>query len=329
MKKVLVTGATGFIGHHLIKELQDSGYQSYSTFRRKKAYPELERSGTKLLHLDFRQKKSISEALRTSKPNYIIHNAGLTSASNLNEYLEVNRDYLRDLLDVVREEGISLSKFVFISSLAANGPAENHPNSIITSQSDYLPITQYGQSKEAAEKLLKEYSDIPYVIIRPTAVYGPRDKGLLKVISLLNKGLDVAINVPPQKLSFIYVKDLCRLIRLAMQKARPQTVYLGASADLKSAIEFNDIIKKQLNKKSLKIKLPINFVRLIAVLGEQLGKITGNHPILDREKLKEITSHSWKCDISNLKTDLDFSSEYNLQQGLHETIQWYKENHWI
>ncbi len=327
-KRVLILGATGFIGTHLVESAKESSFEIFAAYRKEQNYPILKKNADQLIKIDFEDLPQLRKNLETHSFDAIVYNAGLTSANGYEDYKKVNCDYLIELLQLIKKLKKRPEKLVYISSLAAMGPAEQQKDQILRPDSPLKPISHYGKSKAAAEFALQNQCPIPYCIIRPTAVYGPRDKGLLDIFKALNRRLNIQISTKAQELSFIYVKDLSRLILLAIEHAEHKNIFLAANAPVYSANNFNKVIKKQLGKKSLKIKLPFNFVRLIAVLNEKLSKLTGKHPKLDREKLKEITSHSWKCDVSNL-SKINYKSEYNLQQGICETIQWYKHNHWI
>lgn len=329
-KKVLITGASGFVGGFLVGEALKRDLIVHAAIRRSSSTEYLQDPRITFIYIDLSDIKDIGQILSAGKYDYIIHNAGLTKSAVPDAYFEVNTRYLENILQAIVQCKLALKKFVFISSLAAKGPAEFTNTGIVTENSEPHPVTNYGRSKLQAEIVLKGYTQIPSIIIRPTAVYGPREKDLFTVYSLINKGLEMTVGMKDQQLTFIYVKDLVRVILDATLSDKKNVAYFVTDLEVHTSTMYNVAIRKALNRKrTLKVRLPSLFVRLIGYVAEKAGKVTGKYPPLNLEKVNELEAKSWICDTQNLQKDLSFEPEYNLEKGLAESIAWYRKNNWI
>ena len=250
----------------------------------------------------------------------------MTKAKSRDTYFRVNAEAIDDFVHVLKNMDTIPDKFVMISSLAAYGPADNKQEKLVSGNSMPQPVTTYGESKLKGEQLLKQHQDFPFAIVRPTAVYGPREEDLLTVYKMINSRLELLIGTQEQKLTFVYVKDLVRAIIDIMSTPKYGTEYFITDGHVYSATEFNDEVKKQLKTTTLKLKLPVSLVRIMAILSEKMSSLSGNYPALNLEKVKELECISWECDISNLKEDINYQPQYNLSEGLKETIAWYKSH---
>lgn len=329
-KKVLITGASGFVGGFLVAEALKRDLIVHAAIRKSSSTEYLQDPRITFIYIDFADTNGLGHILSDGKYDYIIHNAGLTKSAVPDAYFEVNARYLDNILLALVRNKLTLEKFVFISSLAAKGPAEFTNDGIVTEDSEPHPVTNYGRSKLEAEIILKGYTQIPYTIIRPTAVYGPREKDLFTVYELINKGLEMTVGMKDQQLTFIYVKDLVRVILDATLSDKKNVAYFVTDLEVHTSTAYNAAIRAALcRKRTLKVRLPIPIVRMIGYLAEKSGKVTGNYPALNIEKVNELEAKSWKCDTKNLQEDLAYAPEYNLKKGLAESIDWYKRNNWI
>jgi nucleoside-diphosphate-sugar epimerase len=238
----------------------------------------------------------------------------------------VNTTYAANLASAA--SGAGVKKFVFISSLAALGPALPG-QAVITESQLPKPVTTYGRSKMIAESHLRvfEMAGLPLVVLRPTAVYGPRDKDIFIILKTFDKGLEPYIGRSPQQLSFVYVTDLARAaVQLLLSGAVGSfNISDGNSYD---RYALANITKKLLGRKTLKLHLPVLLVKGIACLLQALAR-KGTTPALNKEKLAELTAANWNCSIEKLKQAIGYQPEYDLEKGLAETMAWYKENKWI
>jgi len=208
MQKILITGASGFVGGFLVEEALNNGLDVYAAVRKSSNLQYLQDHRIKFVYINFEDRDELKSIFKKHKFDYIIHNAGVTKSPNKAQYFNVNATYLENMVEALIESDTVPTKFTFISSLAAYGPAEYTQDGIVTEDSIPHPVTNYGKSKLQAELYLKSKREINYTIIRPTAVYGPREKDLFTVYNLINKGIEMTVGLTDQALTFIYVKDL-------------------------------------------------------------------------------------------------------------------------
>ncbi|MCO6463734.1 MAG: NAD(P)-dependent oxidoreductase [Saprospiraceae bacterium] len=326
---ILITGANGFIGHHIVQEAIRQNMVVYAGVRAGSNTQLLDGLSCQIIPLKYNDVASMSATLQQIQPDYIIHNAGLTRTPDYNQYLEVNKQYLVNLVEAIRQSHISLKKLLFVSSLAAFGPADFQKSGIITHDATHHPVTDYGRSKLAAEEWLWKQQDLPFNVIRPTAVYGPGEKDLLNVFKMIKKGINVVAGFGNQQLTFIYVDDLVKLMIKATTTSHMHRAYFGADGQLYDGRAFPEAIATAMNKKYITIRLPIFIIKMAASMSELAGKILGYFPTLYRQRVNEISARNWNCDTSNLETDLGFKPAFTLQAGVHETVRWYEEHQWI
>lgn len=330
MKKVLITGASGFIGSFLVEEALKKGYEVYASIRKTSNTEYLTDPRIKFIELDFSDKDSLSKKIFGSPYfDYVIHSAGLTKAVQKSEYFLSNFQYTKNIIEVLINQKRIPQKFIYMSSLAAYGPGDPVLLQEIKSSDTPNPVTSYGKSKLESEKYLSTITDFPYLIIRPTAVYGPREKDLYIVFKLINKNLELFVGSKKQHLSFVYVKDLVKAVFQTMESNIVNKGYFVSDGNVYDGEILGNIIKEQLNKKTIRIKVPVEMARLIAIITEGTKYITGKQTVLNFEKIKELESTNWKCDVQPLFEEFNFKPEYNLSQGINETIRWYKESNWL
>ena len=174
-ERVLITGASGFIGYHLIEEALKNNLDVYAAVRKSSSINHLKSFDIQYTYPDFNDVPALKDEIKRNQYHYIIHAAGVTRARSLKEYNHINANYTHNLALAALESGIKLNKLVLISSLAAVGPL-NSIHGFITESTVPHPITAYGKSKLLGEENLKAFSSLNYTILRPTGVYGPRDR---------------------------------------------------------------------------------------------------------------------------------------------------------
>ena len=331
MKKILITGASGFVGSFLVETClaRYPEAEVYAGVRKTSSRKFLQDERIHFFEMDFSDQKRMVEDLGAIGFNYVIHNAGLTKANQKKDYFLVNYDYTKNLINALRTANVPLEKFVYMSSMAAYGPADNMPGEMVLETDTPHPIDTYGESKLAAEKWIVEQKDLPYLIFRPTAVYGPRERDIFTFFTVLKKGIEPYIGRKEQELTFIYVKDLARLVVDACFSAIARRSYFVADDWVYSNYDLGKYGKRFLNIKALTIKFPTGLVRGIATINEVIGKVIGKMPPLNLEKVKILERLNWRCDVRPLKEDFDFVPGYDLERGLEETIGWYKKEGWL
>lgn len=328
-KSIIITGANGFIGQHLVAECIDQGMQVYAAVRKGSQVGKLANMKCTIVEINYEDVQSIAGLMAKISPNFIIHNAGLTRTPDYNEFLKVNRDYLIHIVEGIRQSGITIQKLLFVSSLAAYGPADFQSSGIVKHDSKPHPVTGYGRSKIAAEQWLWQQKDIPFNIIRPTAVFGPGEKDLLQVFEMIQSGINLMAGFGAQKLTFIYAKDLVKMMVRATTTSHTHQAYFATDGKVYRSEDFPNAIQKAMGKKVLTLKMPVFIIKIGAHISALIGKMTGKFPTLYPERVNEIQARSWACDTENIKKDLDFVAEYSLQQAISETVAWYQKEGWL
>lgn len=263
--------------------------------------------------------------------DYIFHVAGVVAAKNENEFLRGNRDSTKNLLEATLKYAPNIKRFLHVSSQTAAGPA----NSLVkplTEDDPCNPITAYGRSKKAAEDEVNKFLDkFPYTIVRPPAVYGPRDPAILQIFQLANKGLGTLIGFNHKYINLIHSEDLVRgIIASAFSDNSINKTYFIASEEIYNWNTIMDSIKKALNKKMfLKIRIPHMLVYSIAGMSEFLGKFSTKPPIFNFDKGRDFVQNFWTCSVEKAKNDFGFQQKVSLDDGLKSTVNWYKQNNWI
>lgn len=328
-EKVLITGASGFIGFHLIEAALSKRLDVYAAVRPGSDIGHLKEYDIKYCELDYTNVKELAKQLAATGCHYIIHAAGATRAGSQQMYDTVNATYAFNLASAALEGlGSQLRKFVFVSSLAAVGPL-NSRNALIREDVVPAPVTGYGRSKLLAEQQLKALPSLPLIVLRPTAVYGPRERDIFIMLRSIQRGIEPYIGRVEQQLSFVYVKDLvAAAIQSLFCNGSHRTFHIsdGGSYD---QYELANLSKQILNKKTFRFHLPYNIVKGLAFTMEKMSGWRGKTPVLNREKLHELTAINWQCSIEEAKTHLGFRPQYSLKQGLWETLQWYRLNKWL
>ncbi len=322
-KKVLITGASGFVGYHLVQEALAKGLDVVAAVRSSSQIAHLQSLPIDFTTLDYGNIQQLAADIKEKSYHYIIHAAGVTKAGRKEEYEKVNAMFTRNIAVAVKESGMAVEKFVLISSLAALGPVK-------TVNTDMLPkpLTAYGHSKLLAERYLAEI-DIPQIVLRPTAVYGPRERDIFLMLKTINRGLELYIGRFEQQLSFIHVSDLSTIAIKALSSSLSHKSYILSDGQSYDRYTLGKITKEVLGRKTVKLHLPMGFTRMTVAAVERLYSLAGKTPTVNREKLNELTAANWYYGIDEAKKDLGFDPQYNLNEGMQQTLQWYKQHRWI
>lgn len=331
---ILITGASGFIGGFIVDKALDEGLNVFAAVRESSSRKYLQDPRINFIEIDFGNCEKLTQQLEEfSKENgsidYVIHNAGVTKVLTETEYNKVNFEYSKNLVEAIIKSGQTLKKFVFISSLAASGPGKHNTDTPISVLDAPNPVTEYGRSKLKTEEYLKRLTNFPYVILRPPAVFGPRDADMFSFFKLINNKLEIYIGDNLQYLSFIYVKDLASaIIRATTSQVQQKTYFISDNQKYTNVI-FSEHIKQLMDKKTFVIKLPMFLVKIVAFLSEYVGKLTKKPSPLNLDKINELKCSNWLCDANSFYTDTDFKAQYTLDKGIEETIKWYKNEKWL
>jgi dihydroflavonol-4-reductase len=326
LKMALVTGASGFLGSHLARALLDKGYKVSILARKSSDLSRLKDLPLELKFGSLSDPESLKEA--ASGQDYIFHSAGLIAAKDRDEYFKGNVEGTRNLLDAVAMVCPNVKRFVYVSSLAAGGPSEGKIGN--DEKKVPKPITFYGESKLAGEKLTLEYKDrIPVSIIRPPAIYGPSDKPTFNFFKFAKWGVIPVFGKEDTYLSITHVADVVHAMILIAEneKARGETFYVS-DGEINSWLDIWKIMCEAAGKKGRVIRIPLGLFFFIARVSELFSKITGKPSMLNYHKAIDMT-RNWSVDSSKIRNMLGFKEIYSLREGTRHTFKWYKNNDWL
>ncbi|MBI4859583.1 MAG: NAD-dependent epimerase/dehydratase family protein [Candidatus Riflebacteria bacterium] len=324
---VLVTGATGFLGSHLVERLIADGTRVRCLIR--------ETADTRWLDgLDFERcpgdvtdPASPTEAVRGVSRVY--RSAGLVRARSLSEYLRVNRDGTGHLLEACRAHAPALERFVLISSQAAAGPAP--PDRPATESDRPGPLTHYGRSKVEAEELVVAAGDrLPVTIVRPPAIYGPRDTEVYQGFRAARFGLCVYIGPADQRVNFVHVADVVRGAVLAgtHPDAVGEIFFVGSEENYPTR-RIADTIASSVRRPLVRVAVPAWTLAAVGTVAELVAGLAGRAPTLNRQKVRELTAPHWCLDVNKARRVLGYRQAVSLESGIDETARWYRERGWL
>lgn len=336
MKRILITGASGFIGGFLVKEALERGYEVWAGIRSTSSRANLQDKRIRFIDLKYSDRKVLTAQLidfvREYGPwQYVIHNAGVTKTLDKRDFYRINALNTANLIEALAASGCKPEKFLLMSSLSSYGRGDEKTFRPILLDDPQLPDTDYGKSKLEAENYLRNQSYFPYVILRPTGVYGPGEKDYFMEIKSIKSGFDFAVGFTPQRITFIYVKDLVIVAFLALENERVRNRhYFVADGDVYTDESFARMIQEILPKKYvLHARIPLGLVYVACQVSEWIGKLLKKSMTLNTDKYIILKQRNWICDVTPLLEELGFVPAYPLRRGLEESIEWYRKKGWL
>lgn len=321
--KVLVTGATGFIGSHLVERLRADGHEVTALARGPKKAAAVERLGATAVEGDLRRQDGLDEAAAGAER--VFHLAGLVKARDEAEYQEVNGEGTRRLAKAAARAGVS--RFVLVSSMAAAGPST--PGRRGTVEDPPRPVTAYGRSKLAGERALRE-SDLAWTILRPPMVYGPRDVEVFKLFKMVRRGLAPVFGEGAQELSAIYAADLVEaLVAAAAAPEAKGRNYCACHPEIFTTLELVRAVGRAMGRPVRVLRLSPAVARRVLGLTEALARLTGRATVLNRDKANEFLAPAWTGDPGPLEQETGWRGRFDLEAGLAASVAWYRRQGWI
>ncbi len=318
----LVTGATGFIGSHLVEELIKKGYDVTCLVRKTSNLRWIEGQKVTFFQGDCEEKDSLVHL--PGDFDYVFHLAGLTKAHREEEFFCTNVKGTENLLRAVSSKVKGLKRLIHMSSLAAAGPSRD--GKPLDETSEPMPVSSYGKSKLASEGAIMRYSEhIPVTVVRPPAVYGPRDRDFFVLFRMLKKGFYPYLG--KCYYSLLYVDDLIRaLVMAAEEKESEGAVYFLSDGRVYSNEEIANEISAVLGTRIVKMKIPRPLMAVLIGIAEKLGK---GLSIINRDKLRELNYAHWTCDSSKAERDFGFIPKVTIKEGIKWTADWYRIHQWL
>lgn len=334
--KILVTGASGFIGSFIVEKGIENGFDVWAGVRGSSSRRFLKDNRVEFVQLDFSSPDNLKAQLNTFKAehgvwDYIVHAAGVTKCLDKKDFFKVNYEGTKNFIEALEATGMQPRKFIYLSSLSIFGPLhEKQPYTPIMESDPPAPNTAYGESKLLAERYIMENVRFPYIILRPTGVYGPRERDYYQMAVSIKKHIDFAVGYKPQVITFIYVKDLVKAIYLAIEKPVENRCYFVSEPQGYDSRAFSDLIQHELGiKRVLHIKAPVWVLKVISACAGWLSHISGKPSTLNSDKYKIMKQRNWLCETEPIEKELGFTIDYPLDKGVKETIDWYKQEKWL
>ena len=326
--KILLTGTTGFVGSHILDALRARDIATAILLRPTSnthfIEPHLPHVETRIGSIS--DPASLREAMRDV--THVIHCAGATKALRVARLYEVNQIGTRHVVEAVNQRRDQIQRIVHISSLAAAGPSS--PAKPICEADVPQPVSEYGRSKLAGEREVAAKCQTGFVVLRPPAVYGPRDGEFLRLFKAVKSHLLPRFSGGRQALSFVFVKDLAEAAVTALtHPAANGKTFFVAAPEIVTAGQLAEAIASQMNVWTLPLPLPTAILWPICALQEMLSRLTGKANVLSRQKYPELRAAAWVCDPAKLRQELGFACATDLKHGLAETLQWYRDQRWL
>ena len=326
--QALVTGAAGFIGSHLVEALVQQGVHVRCLVRPKSHLKWLQGLPVEIIYGDCQEKDSLGPGVQDV--DQVFHLAGATRAVEEKTYFEVNALGTENLVQACLENNTRLQKFIYLSSLAAAGPGRRDGGK--KKESDPCePVSPYGRSKLRGEELaLSQAHELPLLILRPCAVYGPRDKAFLALFQCLAKRIKPSFSGEVRHLSLCSVQDLVGglLLTAETQTKSGEIFFLSDGQDYRME-EINDSFAQAMEVTAFRLRLPPAVLCGLAAVAEYFSKVSGKPVLISRGKAEEMIQPNWLCDITKARTLLGFEPRISLALGAKLTFDWYKKEHWL
>jgi len=325
--KILLTGASGFVGSHILDSLRRREFPTALLLRRSsdrhfitQHLPDVEvRPGS------IRDPDSLRAAM--AGITHVIHCAGATRAVRRADFYNVNQLGTRNVVAAVNEQKDQVQRLVHISSLAAVGPASQEKQ--VREEDPPRPVSEYGKSKLAGEQEVRTHCHREHVILRPPGVYGPRDGEFLRLFRAVKNHLLPRMS-RTQELSLVFVRDLAEAVVTCLgHPAAAGKTYFVAGREVVTARGMATEIADQMKVWTLPLPLATWMLWPVCLAREVWGRLTGEPSVLSLQKYAELRASGWVCDASRLERETGCTCATTLKEGIAETLCWYREQEWV
>jgi dihydroflavonol-4-reductase len=339
MAKVLVTGASGFIGMHLVARLAARGDEVTCLVRQSSKIDSLRQSGARFVFGDVTDSNTLPSAVAGQET--VFHLAGCTQALDARRFYQVNQRGVANIAQVCAGR-TTPPVLVVVSSLAAAGPVHNGTPKTEADRAE--PVSHYGHSKRAGERAAESYADhVPITIVRPPIVLGEGDRmGLPLFRSIARFGVHMVPGLDQRRFSLIHADDLVELLLLAVERGKrlpprglsgshsPQGYYFAGCEEDPVYSELGRMVAEALDRR-LVVMIPTvtPLVWMVAVAGEAISHMRHDPLFMNLDKAREITAGSWLCSSQAAVDELGYSVGAPLLERLRQTAEWYREKKWL
>ena len=337
--KILITGASGFIGSFIVEEALRRGFETWAAVRGSSSRQFLTDERIHFIELNLSSEEQLCEQLKDHQFDYVVHAAGVTKCLKKADFHRINTEGTQNLVRAIIALKMPLRRFVYISSLSIMGAIrEQQPYTEILESDEARPNTAYGQSKLEAEQWLADLPSctggggggFPYVILRPTGVYGPRERDYFMMAKSIKAHTDFAVGYQQQDITFVYVTDVVQAVFLALEKGQSGRKYFLSDGEVYQSSTFSNLIRKELgNPWWIRITAPLWVLKIVCTVGEYYSKLTGKVTALNNDKYNIMRQRNWRCDIEPARKELGYEPQVKLEEGVKQSIAWYRENKWL
>ena len=331
--KILITGASGFIGSFIVEEAIKRGFDVWAAMRKSSSRQFLADDRIHFIELNLASEEDLKQQLAGHSFDYVVHAAGVTKCLDKRDFFRINTEGTQHLVRALVALDMPLKRFVYISSLSIMGAIrEEQPYQEIRESDEARPNTAYGESKLKAEQWLSMLNEklFPYVILRPTGVYGPRERDYFMMAKSIKAHTDFAVGFKQQDITFVYVTDVVQAVFLALEKGKTGRCYFLSDGEVYQSSTFSNLIRQELgNPWWIRITAPLWLLRIITFFGEHIGHLTGKVTALNNDKYYIMRQRNWRCDIEPARQELGYEPQVKLEEGVRRSIKWYKDNGWL
>ncbi|MDR3253618.1 MAG: NAD-dependent epimerase/dehydratase family protein [Endomicrobium sp.] len=324
--RVLVTGANGFVGSHIVETLLEKEHHVVCALREKSNLRWIQSLPVEYRYGCFDDNKFLETVVKDV--DVVIHCAGVVRAMSKDEYFKVNVKNTKNLCESILKVNSNLKKFIFISSQAAMGPSVSSSIRRITDKEN--PVSDYGLSKLSAESEIKQIfcGKVPYTILRPAAVYGPRDKDIFIFFNLVHKHFR-PVTTTKRLLQLVFVKDVAKAVTTCLENEKTNNnIYYLANSTAHTWSEIGKIIGSSIDTKTIPLIIPDFVFKFIGILAEIFSYIIRKPAVLNRQKIIEMIQEYWTADTKPAETDLNIEFT-SLEVGSRITYNWYLSNKFL
>jgi nucleoside-diphosphate-sugar epimerase len=324
--RAIVTGGAGFIGSHLIEALLARGDRVVCIEREGATRGWLDGADFEWSPIGLADPKQLIRAFRDA--DVVFHLAGLTEARSSQDFYQVNTEGTAHVFEAAAAQA-KPPHVILLSSLAAIGPCRNGER--LTAHTVPCPLSHYGLSKLLAESIVHAYADrVPATVVRLSAVYGPRERAVLKMFRLVRRGLALTIGAWEHEVCLIFVKDVvATLLAAGAADSVIGRTYCLAHPEPTSWANFVYEVGRVVGRRPCLISVPTAIARWIARAVEICAAVRRTAAILNRERVRELSQKRWVCDPSDIFADTGYRPAYSLARGVRETAAWYEEVGWL
>lgn len=346
---ILITGASGFIGSFIVEEALKQGYDVWAGVRGTSSRGYLQDPRIHFAELNMQDANKLRTQLEAYKAemggqgwDYVVHAAGATKCLHREDFYRVNTDGTRNLIDMLRATGMTPRRFVFLSSLSIFGAIREKAVRKATPDNPWIyapillsdtpqPNTAYGESKLAAEQYLRAQQDFPYTILRPTGVYGPRERDYFLMAQSIQQHIDIAAGLTPQEITFVYVHDVVQAVLRSMLSPKAEgKAYFLSDGCIYNSRRYSDLVQEHLgNPWVLHLSLPLCLLRAVCWVSGRISRLTGKMNALNDDKFNILSQRNWQCEIQPAIDDFGYAPQWPLERGVPDSIRWYKEAGWL